>query len=94
MDINELIEKRRRYRNFRDRMYTLIDYLESAIANLDTPSSKIDDYYNIDSTSIDNGNLTIIRERLIDKKNFLKNTVMNKILNDIRELDNEIGSAG
>lgn len=94
MDINELIEKRRKYRNFRDRMYSLIDYLEAAITNLDTPSSKIDDYYNIDSTSIDDGKLSNVRENLINKTNFLKNTVMNRILSDINELDNEIGSAG
>lgn len=91
--MDDLISKRRKYKNLRDNIKNIIGYLNNAIENLDTPSDKIASYYTIDSISIDKNKLSTARESLINRRNYLENTVLEKIRKEIRELDNEIEGA-
>lgn len=93
-DISVMLSSQRKYRNLKSNINSIISNLNSAIENLETPSDRIDNYYNIDSISIDQGKLKSIRQDLINRRNYLKNIVLVEINKELNELSNSIESMG
>lgn len=93
-NVDDLLSKKRKYKNLKTNIKTIIEKLESTIENLETPANKIKGLYNIDSISIDEGKLNFVRQNLIDRKNYLKNTILNSINKKINEIEDSIESAG
>ncbi len=88
--VSSLISRRSRYRTLKSDINSIVSNLTSAIENLEIPAEKIKEFYTIDSISIDKGNINLIREELIDKRNFLKNIVINRIDREIQNINKQI----
>lgn len=93
-DISVMLSDQRKYRNLKSNINSIISNLNSAIENLETPSDKIDNYYNIDAMSIDKGKLKELRQDLINRRNYLKNIVLVEINKELKELSENIESMG
>lgn len=93
-DISVMLSDQRKYRNLKSNINSIISNLNNAIENLETPSDRIDNYYNIDSISIDKGKLKELRQDLINRRNYLKNIVLVEINKELNELSNNIESMG
>ena len=94
MDISELLALKRKYKNLKNNIVAIINKLNSAIENLEIPTNEISKIYNIDSISIDEGKFNNIKDSIISKKNYLKNTVLPGINREIVKIENEIESVG
>lgn len=94
MDISELLALKRKYKNLKNNIITIINKLNSAIENLEIPANEISKIYNIDSTSVDEGKFNAIRDGIISKRNYLKNNVLYRINREITKIENEIESVG
>lgn len=93
-DVSVMLSNQRKYRNLKSNINSIISNLNSAIENLETPSDRIDNYYNIDSISVDKGKLKELRQDLINRRNYLKNIVLVEINKELNELSNNIESMG
>ena len=93
-DLNTMLSNQRKYRNLRYNVNCIINSLNNAIENLEIPSDKIDNYYNIDSISVDQGKLKELRQDLINRRNYLRNIVLYEINKELNELSNSIESMG
>ena len=93
-DISVMLSDQRKYRNLKSNINSIISNLNRAIENLETPSDRIDNYYSIDSISIDKGKLKELRQDLINRRNYLKNIVLVEISKELNELSNNIESMG
>ena len=93
-DISVMLSNQRKYRNLKANINSIITKLNNAIENLETPCDRIDNYYNIDSISVDKGNLKNLRQDLINRRNYLKNIVLVEINKELNELSNSIESMG
>lgn len=91
IDVSQLINDKRKYTDLKTNIEYIIKYLNSAIENLETPSSKIKDLYNIDSLSIDNGRINAIRQDLIEKRNYLNNVVLIELDQNVKKINESIG---
>lgn len=93
-DLNSMLSDKRKYKNLKSNINLIINELNKAIENLEIPSNKISNLYNINSSSIDNGKISSVRQDLINRRNYLKNIVLVQINKEINELDNNIESMG
>ena len=93
-NIEDLLSKNRKYKNLKSNINTIISKLNSAIENLETPATRIKNIYNIDSISIDENRINSIRQKLIDKRNYLKNNVLYSINKELNELEENIEGMG
>lgn len=93
-DLNSMLSDKRKYKNLKSNINLIISELNKAIENLEIPSNKIGNSYNINSSSIDNGKISSVRQDLINRRNYLKNIVLVQINKEINELDNNIESMG
>lgn len=92
--VEELLTKKRKYETLKANINSIIIKLTSAIENLETPVNKIKSAYSIDSGSIDGSQISVVRQNLINKKNYLTNTVLYTINKDLKEIKEKIESAG
>ena len=93
-DLSVMLSNQRNYKNLSYNINLIINNLNDAIEKLEIPSDKIDNYYNIDSVSIDKGKLKSVRQNLINKRDYLKNIVLVEINRELNELNNNIESMG
>lgn len=93
-DLSIMLSNQRNYKNLSYNINLIINNLNSAIEKLEIPSEKIDNYYNIDSVSIDEGKLKTVRQNLINKRDYLRNIVLVEIDRELNELNNNIESMG
>ena len=93
-DLNSMLSDKRKYKNLKSNINLIISELNKAIENLEIPYNKISNLYNINSSSIDNGKISSVRQDLINRRNYLKNIVLVQINKEINELDNNIESMG
>lgn len=93
-NIDELLNVKRRYEELKLNITSIIDKLDGVIEKLEIPSDEIKKVYNVDSISVDEGNLSSIRQNLINKRYNLKNYVLQTINQKLYELEIEIESAG
>lgn len=93
-DLSIMLSNQRNYKNLSYNINLIINNLNSAIEKLEIPSDKIDNYYNIDSVSIDEGKLKTVRQNLINKRDYLRNIVLVEINRELNELNNNIESMG
>lgn len=93
-DLSVMLSDKRKYKNLKSNINLIINELNKAIENLEIPSNKISNLYNINSSSIDNGKISFVRQDLINRRNYLKNIVLVQINKEINELDNNIESMG
>ena len=93
-NVEELLTKKRKYENLKSNINSIINKLTSAIENLEIPANRIKNSYNIDSNSIDENKINGVRQNLINKKNYLVNTVLYAINKDLKEIKEKIESAG
>lgn len=83
--MDNLSVEKAKYERLKTKVKYMIKYLNNCIEKLQVPALKIDDYYNIDNISIDEKNLTNIRDNYISRRNYLNNTVLVEIENKIKE---------
>ena len=93
-DLSIMLSNQRKYKNLRSNINLVISNLNKAIENLEIPSDRIDNYYNIDSMSVDQGKLKVFRQDLINRRNYLKNIVLVEINKELNDLSNSIESMG
>lgn len=93
-DLSIMLSNQRNYNNLSYNINLIINNLNSAIEKLEIPSEKIDNYYNIDSVSIDEGKLKTVRQNLINKRDYLRSIVLVEINRELDELNNNIESMG
>lgn len=90
MSISDLYTLKKQYETLKGDISSIITYLNSAIGNLETPSLKIGEVYNIDNQTIDKNKLSSIRVDLNTKKNYLSDVVLVEIDQKIKSLKTEI----
>ena len=83
--MDNLSMEKAKYEKLKTKVKYMIKYLNDCIEKLQVPALKINEYYNIDNTSIDGGNLTNVRDNYISRRNYLKNTILVEIENKIKE---------
>ena len=93
-DLNSMLSDKRKYKNLKSNINLIVSELNKAIENLEISSNKIGNSYSINSSSIDNGKISSVRQDLINRRNYLKNIVLVQINKEINELDNNIESMG
>lgn len=93
-NVDELLSKKRKYKNLKSNINLIISKLNSSIENLEVPSNEIKKIYNVDSISIDEGALNSVREKLTNKKNYLRNNVLYAINKELNKVEQEIESEG
>lgn len=91
VDISKLVDDKRKLLDLKTNIENIVRYLNGAIENLETPSSRINDLYNIDSVSIDNGRINAIRQDLINRRNYLNNVVLIELDQNIKKINESIG---
>ena len=90
----ELNQKKKKYRTLRGNVKSIIDKLDIAVEALEIPANRIKDSYNIDSNSVDEEVISSIRDNLISRKNYLKNTIIYNIDVKINDINDELESMG
>lgn len=90
----ELNQMKKKYKTLRSNIYSIIDEINDAIEALEVPANKIKGSCSIDSNSIDGGVIDSIRANLIDRKNYLNNTIIYNIGLKINDIDTELASGG
>lgn len=93
-NVDELLSKKRKYKNLKSNINLIISKLNSSIENLEVPSNEIKKIYNVDSISIDEGALNSVREKLTNKKNYLRNNILYAINKELNKVEQEIESEG
>ena len=93
-NVDELLSKKRKYKNLKSNINLIISKLNSSIENLEVPSNEIKKIYNVDSISIDEGALNSVREKLTNKKNYLRNNILYAITKELNKVEQEIESEG
>lgn len=93
-DISVMLNKKANYENLKYNLDVIISNLNKSIESLETPSDTIDNYYNIDSISIDKGKLKELRQDLINRRYYLQNTVRVEIKKEIEKLSKNIEGMG
>lgn len=88
--LSDLYSKKRKYKNLKESIENIINYLEISINNIENVSSRINSCYQIDGEKADKGKLSELNSELQEKKNGLKNTIYPAINNKIYELENQI----
>lgn len=90
-DTNKLLNDKRKYLLLKNNLELVISEMNKCIENLEIPSNKIGLLYSIDSVSIDKGKLSVIRQNLINKRNYLKYTVLEEIRRELKEINESMG---
>lgn len=91
-DLEKLYEKKRKYKNFKANIENLIEQLTNAINELKIPEENIEYVFSINEESADNKKINYIRNELIKERNFLKNTVLQKIISTYSNIKDSIVS--
>lgn len=90
-DTNKLLNDKRKYLLLKTNLELIIGEMNKCIENLEIPSNKIGLLYSIDSVSIDKGKLSVIRQNLINKRNYLKYTVLEEVRKELKEINESMG---
>ncbi len=90
-DTNKLLNDKRKYLLLKNNLELIIGEMNKCIENLEIPSNKIGLLYSIDSVSIDKGKLSVIRQNLINKRNYLKYTVLEEVRKELKEINESMG---
>lgn len=90
-DTNKLLNDKRKYLLLKNNLELIIVEMNKCIENLEIPSNKIGLLYSIDSVSIDKGKLSVIRQNLINKRNYLKYTVLEEVRKELKEINESMG---
>lgn len=93
MSISDLYTLKKQYETLKGDITSIVSYLNSSIGNLETPSLKIGEVYNIDNQAIDKNKLISIRADLNVKKSYLTDVVLVEIEQKIKSLTTEIEQA-
>lgn len=91
VDMSKLVDDKRKLLDLKTNIENIIRYLNETIESLETPSSRIKDLYNIDSASIDCGRINVIRQDLINRKNYLNNVVLIELDQNIKKINESMG---
>ena len=90
-DTNKLLNDKRKYLLLKNNLELIIGEMNKCIENLEIPSNKIGLLYSIDSVYIDKGKLSVIRQNLINKRNYLKYTVLEEVRKELKEINESMG---
>lgn len=93
MSISDLYTLKKQYETLKGDITSIVSYLNSSISNLETPSLKIGEVYNIDNQAIDKNKLISIRADLNTKKSYLTDVILVEIEQKIKSLTTEIEQA-
>lgn len=74
------------YEKLRDKLYTMIYYLNKSINALDGVDGTLVQNYNIDDTRVSDINIKTVYENLKDRVSYLKSTVIPSINSKINSL--------
>lgn len=91
VDMSKLVDDKIKLLDLKTNIENIIRYLNGAIESLKTPSSRINDLYNIDSTSIDSGIINTIRQDLINRRNYLNNVILIELDKNIKKINESMG---
>lgn len=90
-DKNKLLNDKRKYLLLKNNLELIIGEMNKCIENLEIPSNKIGLLYNIDSISIDKGKLSSIRQNLINRRNYLKYTILEEVKRELKSINESMG---
>ena len=90
-DKNKLLNDKRKYLLLKNNLELIIGEMNKCIENLEIPSNKIGLLYNIDSVSIDKGKLSSIRQNLINRRNYLKYTILEEVKRELKSINESMG---
>lgn len=88
--IYELNQKKNQYMNLKNSVTDIINSLNSNISILETPSSNIGIYYEVNGQSADKNAIYNEKKKLIDKRDYLNNCVIPAINDNINSIQNDI----
>ncbi len=78
------------YEALRDRLNSIIYYLQKAINELESFNNDLFDYYSIDNLKVNNVNILDIKEKLTDRVKYLNDTVIQFINEKINILQQDL----
>ncbi len=90
-DKNKLLNDKRKYLLLKNNLELIIGEMNKCIENLEIPSNKIGLLYSIDSVSIDKGKLSSIRQNLINRRNYLKYTILEEVKKELKSINESMG---
>ena len=85
-NFEKLKNNKEKYVLLKEQVSTITKSISSTIENLEIPSDKIEESYNIDLTGIDNKKIYSIRQALINQKKYLEEQVIPEINRKIQEI--------
>ena len=89
-DIDQILSSKKKYENLEKNVKLIIKNLDQAIEKLEIPTNKIKSFYNIDFVSVDEGKLSLIRQNLINKRDYLKNYILEELEGNLKEIKTSI----
>ncbi len=90
-DKNKLLNDKRKYLLLKNNLELIIGEMNKCIENLEIPSNKIGLLYSIDSVSIDKGKLSSIRQNLINRRDYLKYTILEEVKKELKSINESMG---
>ena len=87
-----MINDKTNYKNLKLNTEYIINYLNNCIENLEIPCSRIKSLYSINSMSVDNDKLNVVKQDLLNKRNYLKNVILVEINKKLNEISDSIES--
>lgn len=91
-ELSVMLNDKRNYKNLKINIEYIIKNLNSCIENLEVPCSRTKSLYNINSISADNDKLNIVKQNLINRRNYLKNVILVEINKELNEISDSIES--
>lgn len=90
-DKNKLLNDKRKYLLLKNNLELIIGEMNKCIENLEIPSNKIGLLYSIDSVSIDKGKLSSMRQNLINRRDYLKYTILEEVKKELKSINESMG---
>ena len=87
INAEEVTEEKNKYITLKERILRIITALEKSADDILKASNGIGEYYSLNGSSADNNRLTTEREKLLETRNNLKNSVLPAINNKLDEIN-------
>ena len=91
MDIDSVIKEKKQYNNFKNSVIEIIDYLDLAIDKLNDSISIDENLIMIDDYEVYKDKINNAIDELRKEKNYLSNSILPKVKDEINNLGNLIG---
>ncbi len=90
MDIEELREKKYKYYCASVSLKNTAIQLQNSMMYIDSSKENLEKSYQIDNTTVDDGNIKEIKQKTENMISFINNTALPRLENKIREITMEI----